>query len=144
MRYLNVINAKFADIYGTTNFNFMQRYTIQQTGFAQLPLEKIHSKWCGVDRAIHPRPKMSHCTKMIFMRMCKHKANEVLAAFFNEGRIRKQQIDAGQGVIGKCQTAVDGKPFTVAAIERHVHADFACATQRDKKKFVSQKIKLSF
>jgi hypothetical protein len=81
---------------------------------------------------------MGHSTQVVFVGMGQHKADQVFASFFDESWIREQQVDTRQGIICKGQAAVDSQPFAVTTIKRHIHADFACATQRDKEKFVSQ------
>ena len=74
---------------------------------------------------------------MVFMAMGEHDAEQIGAAFLDEGQIGQHEFDPGIARIGKGHAEIDHHPFAVAAIEIDVHADFARAAQRQENQFVT-------
>jgi hypothetical protein len=75
------------------------------------------------------------------MRMRQHKANEILAFFFEKADVGHDQIDAGQMLlVAKGHAEIDREPATLVAVaepvDRQVHADLANAAERRKGQFV--------
>lgn len=71
---------------------------------------------------------------MIFMGMGEDEADDVVALFFKEADIRKNDIDAGFVLAAEGDAHVDDqpriRPFPAIAVQIEVHADLADAAER--------------
>ena len=70
----------------------------------------------GEDRAAQLPPQMGHRAEMVLVGVGDHEADEVLPALGDERRVGHHDLDFGVLGAPKADAAIDGQPFTVAAV----------------------------
>ena len=97
-----------------------------------------------VDLAAKLRPQIQHRADVIFMRMRQHKADESVLLGNDEPQIRQHDVSTGLSFAWKGDAKVNHQPLTRVrwpeAVEVHVHANFAEATQRHEDEFIAARL----
>jgi len=69
---------------------------------------------------------------MIFVRMGRDDAEQLVLAFDDEGRVRHDHIDASMLLLTKSDAAIEHQPLVAVGVEVEVHPDLAAAAERDE------------
>jgi hypothetical protein len=102
------------------------------TDLGQLAVEHAGGKRRGVDRALEPGPDMGHRPDMVLVGMGQDKAGQLVAPLLDETRVRHDQIDPGQPLVGEGDAQVDHEPGPVVPIEVQVHSNLAGPAERQE------------
>ena len=70
------------------------------------------------------------------MGMRQHDADQGIAPFLDERRIRHDHIDAGHRIVGEADAEIDHQPLAGVAVEIEVHADLARPAQGEEQELV--------
>ena len=106
--------------------------------FLQLAAHEAGGEGRGIEWHTKFGGQIGDRADVILVAMRQHDAEQVFAAFFDEGEIGQHQFDTRQAGIGKCHAEIAHDPFAATAIEIDVHANLAGAAEWQEYKFVAR------
>ena len=89
----------------------------------------------GIDRHLEIGREIRDGADMILMRVGEDDADEVLAAFLDEGGVGHDDVDAWIIGIPEGHAQIDHQPFAIAPVQVAVHADFARPAKCEEEQF---------
>ncbi len=133
-------DIEYADLSSLTQIEHMDFRLVLETVLSKLFPNEVCGEGSRVDRRAQSRPEPADGANVILVRMGDQNAVDLRLPFFQERRVRQDQVDAGQTIVRKRHADIDDQPparirWTIR-VGVEVHADFTAAAQRQEDQFV--------